>query len=367
MFILLTITPRQAAALCQPVGNFTANANFYGAAVAVSGSAMVIGTVGRLVYYYRLEGATGTLLFTISPTTSVVAFGERLAIDGRNIIITDEEYDGSAYFFRVSDDGLSAQQVQKLTVTHSGPNENFGRDTAISGRSFVVSKRYDTSDHQGTVYLYLINESGTQAEQVATIRATPSSSTANQFGWSVALTGDCLLVGAIGESAVYVFHITPDLRNAVQTARFTSDTHTASSYFGVSVAMSGNRILVGAAGEDSSRGAAYVFDLNANVATQVARISVTDSDTNDLFGDAVAISDDRILIGTSRSGRAYVFQINPDDSVEQIGGRLVAGTQRQYGDGSLFVAFNGSNILVGSPQDNAVTVFKGCFACSPGA
>jgi len=87
--------------------------------------------------------------------------------------------------------------------------------------------------------------------------------------------------------------------------------------FGNAVAVSDNRIVVGAEGDDataSNAGSAYIFDINGN---ELAKIQASDAQDSDNFGWSVAVSNARIVVGApnedttaSNAGSAYIFDIN---------------------------------------------------------
>jgi hypothetical protein len=142
----------------------------------------------------------------------------------------------------------------------------------------------------------------------------------SQFGYSVAIDGDTAVVGALsegGSGAAYVFK-----RNGIswsQEAYLKAPAGFADpgDNFGASVAISGDTLVVGATSEDSDSdtiingttadagntagqaGAAYVFRRSGTTWTQEAYLKAPNSDANDLFGISVAISGDTIAVGAS--------------------------------------------------------------------
>jgi DNA-binding beta-propeller fold protein YncE len=114
---------------------------------------------------------------------------------------------------------------------------------------------------------------------------------------------------------------------APQTKITASDAATSDS-FGQSVAMSGTRAVIGAyaktVGGFSTAGAAYVFDLT-NPASPVQKAEITDPvtvATNDSFGQSVAVSGNIALIGaygkSGYAGAVYVYDIsNPSSPVQK--------------------------------------------------
>ncbi len=93
----------------------------------------------------------------------------------------------------------------------------------------------------------------------------------------------------------------------------------ADDFFGQSVAISGDRALVGAVGEDtgaSAAGATYFFERDGSGTwSEVAKVQASDIQAFSSFGGSVAISGDRALVGAigegtggSLAGAAYFFE-----------------------------------------------------------
>ncbi|MEA2021888.1 MAG: FG-GAP repeat protein, partial [Candidatus Caldatribacteriota bacterium] len=89
----------------------------------------------------------------------------------------------------------------------------------------------------------------------------------------------------------------------------------AGDLFGGSVAISGDKIVVGSYGDDdngSDSGSAYIFNTDGSYVT---KITAPDGEADDNFGRSVSISGDKIVVGAiydddngSNSGSAWVFQ-----------------------------------------------------------
>lgn len=76
---------------------------------------------------------------------------------------------------------------------------------------------------------------------------------------------------------------------------------TGQDRFGWSVALSGDTALVGApwddVGANENQGSAYVFVRSGTTWTQQAKLIASDGVADDLFGNAVAISNETALVG----------------------------------------------------------------------
>lgn len=165
------------------------------------------------------------------------------------------------------------------------------------------------------------------------------------FGWSVAVFGDTVAVGAPYEDsaavgvdgdgsddsatnsgAVYVFVRTGS--GWSQQAYLKASQTDPGDRFGSSLALSADTLVVGAPGEDSgadgvdgdgdddgapNSGAAYVFRRSAGVWSQEAYVKASNSDAGDQFASSVALSADTLLVGAlSEDGSATA--VNGDSS-----------------------------------------------------
>src|SRR5262249_22798562 len=156
----------------------------------------------------------------------------------------------------------------------------------------------------------------------------------DNFGFSVTVSGDTVVVGAnnddIGMNAdqgsAYVF----TRSGAFWTLqhKLTASDGAASDNFGISVALSGDTLVVGAFGDDiganGNQGSAYVFARNGAFWTQQQKLTAADGAANDQFGASVALSGDTVLVGSPNGkgafagqGAAYVFVIRANNLVQQ--------------------------------------------------
>jgi hypothetical protein len=112
-----------------------------------------------------------------------------------------------------------------------------------------------------------------------TAKLTASDGAAGDwFGWSVALSGDTVVVGALfddigintDQGSAYVF-VKPGggWADMTQTARLTASDGAVGDAFGWSIALSGTTIVVGAytddIGANADQGSAYVFGFDSLV------------------------------------------------------------------------------------------------------
>ena len=120
----------------------------------------------------------------------------------------------------------------------------------------------------------------------------------------------------------------------------------AEDQFGASIAISGDLALVGAPGQDDQgkdSGAAYVFERKNGAWTEIQKLVPKLGGAGAQFGASVALSGDVCVVGAKNS--AYVFTRTGNSFVEQ---ELVPSNGDTYGDNSTNVAIWGDTVVVGA-------------------
>ena len=202
-------------------------------------------------------------------------------------------------------------QIAKLTASDGVAGDLFGHSVAVDGDTAVVGA-YEDESEKGAAYVLAKDSSGAW-NQVAKLTASDGEA-GDIFGWSVAVDGDTVVVGARYDDSAYVF-TKPGTgwATATETAKLTASDGVVGDWFGQSVAVDGDTVVVGAS-EDDGSGSAYVFTKAADSvwtdATQTAKLTASDGDDFDEFGKSVAVDGDTVVAGAPNNdgyGSAYVF------------------------------------------------------------
>ncbi len=210
--------------------------------------------------------------------------------------------------------GSAFAQTAKLTVSDSEPDDNFGYSLALSGTTVVVGAWQNDSllANSGAAYVFERVSGSNDWSQVIKLIPDNTDFAGDEFGKAVAIDGDWLIVGAQFEDeagkdrgAAYVFERTPNAANAwSQAAKLTAEDSAFRDFFGQTVAISGTRAVVGAPEDDdlgNQSGSAYVFELDPNngLWSKVAKLTANDGEANDIFGSSVTISGETIIVGAN--------------------------------------------------------------------
>ena len=297
---------------------------------------------------------------------------------------------GAAYVFVKPAAGWATMtQTAKLTASNAAGSE-FGNSVSIDGDTIVVGAHYATvgaNDYQGAAYVFAKPGSAwTDMTQTATLTASDGAMNA-RFGSSVSISGNTVVVGAalaqvgsgpLFQGAAYVFAKGAAWTDMTQTAKLTASdgaSDSAGAEFGSSVSISGNTLVVGAphatVGPNLTQGAAYVFTQPGGGwadATETAKLTESDGAKGDLFGSSVSISGNTVVVGEANAavgpnltqGVAYVF-IEPASGWANMTQTVkLSATRGAAGDGfGLAVAIDGDTLVVGAPDATAVPFLYG--------
>ncbi len=241
-------------------------------------------------------------------------------------------------------------QTAELTASDpSGDDVHFGWSVGASGNTIVVGDPFQHGQ-AGEAYVFTMGMGGwTNTTQTAELTASDTNPGSDQFGTSVAVSGNTVVVGALihtvgsvfeaGAAYVYVMPAS-GWANMTQTAELSSSDDSPGEYFGMSVGISEGTIVVGApqhqTGQFSGSGAAYVYTEPSGGwtnMTQTGELTASDPSTNDSLGTSVAVSGSTILAGAQlhavgsnlRQGAAYVFGPESAPSGGSTGGGGNAG------------------------------------------
>jgi uncharacterized repeat protein (TIGR02543 family) len=420
--------------------------DLFGESVTVSGDTVVIGANGEdsnatgvngnqadnsapdsgAAYVFVRSGTTWTqqAYLKASNTGAGDNFGISVAVSGDTVVVgaapeasnaTGVNGDqannsawgsGAAYVFVRS--GTTWTQQAYLKASNTGADDSFGTSVAVSGNTVVVGARSESSNatgvngnqadnsalYSGAAYVFV--RSGTTWTQQAYLKAS-NTGAGDQFGRSVAISGDTVVVGAfveasseigvngdeannlaLGSGAAYVF-----VRSGItwtQQAYLKASNTGAYDLFGTSVAVSGDTVVVGAYGEDSNAtgvngdqannsapgsGAAYVFVRSETTWSQQAYLKSSNTGDEDNFGISVAVSGDSVVAGARledssgtgangnqadnsapNSGAAYVFVRSGTTWTQQAYLKASnTGTDDLFGTS---VAVSGNTVVVGA-------------------
>ena len=334
-----------------PLG--TSDIDYFGWSVSISGNYAIVGAYREepsnsgKVYIYNVT--TGALLHTLNSPVSNVGFGYSVAASGDYAIVGT--YVGAdAYIYNVTT-GALVHTLNNPNAFGTSVGDSFGsgvdkKSVAISDNYAIVgASREDDAGGTDSGKAYIFNVTTGALLQTLDNPNAFGTSASDSFGGRVAVSGDYAIVasnstgvnaeddaGGSGSGKAYIFNVTTgallqtlDNPNAFGTS--------ASDSFGGRVAVSGDYAIVasnstGVNAEDdaggSGSGKAYIFNVTTGALLQTLdNPNAFGTSASDSFGNDVAISGDYVIVGApseddaggTSSGKAYVYQIESDQSV----------------------------------------------------
>ena len=298
-------------------------------------------------------------------------FGNAVAVSGDYAIIgacyDDEngENSGSAYIFY--NNSGTWEQYQKITASDGQTNDFFAITVTISG-NYAFATSLLGSSYAGKVYVFF-NDEGTWTE---TAILTPSDGeNYDFFGIAMSLVDDYAIIGAYGDDdngnesgSAYIFNNNQGIWT--ETAKLTASDGDENDFFGESVGIYEDYTIIGANESANSSGAnsgtAYIFYNNSGSWEQTQKIESLDAVVGDHFGSSVSISGEYAAIGAGSksddgtwSGAAYVFRNNSGTWEQEI--KLTAsdaGSQKHFGSS---INITGDTLIVGSTGNISFTPY----------
>jgi hypothetical protein len=327
--------PRSFAQVTQQklTGSDSVAYDFFGDSVAISGDYAIVGAAGDddkgnasgSAYIFQRSGGSWTQVAKLTASDGLAGdyFGCSAAIAGDYAIVGANEAKrngiriGLAYIFQRSDSTWN--EVAKLAAGDGADLDNFGASVAISGDYAIVGALDDDDKSNDSGSAYIFHRSGSSWTRVAKLTASDGAAY-DFFGGSVAISGDYAIVGAAGDDdkgeqsgSAYVFHRSGS--SWTQAAKLTASDGVGCDNFGQSVAIFGDFAVVGTV-DDCDRGvagSAYIFQRSGGSWTQMAKLTASDGSADDFFGESVAISGDYVIVGAA----------GDDDKGEQSGSAYI--------------------------------------------
>jgi nucleoside-specific outer membrane channel protein Tsx len=360
-----------------------ATPDYFGSSIAISGNTVVVGAPQHAVGSNSTQGAAYVFVqsggtwseqaeLTASDGAAFDVFGSSVAVAGGTVVVGARgrnQSQGAAYLFTQS--GATWTQQAELTASDGEIFDYFGSSIAVSGNMIIVGApgHTVTASNVGQGAAYVFTQSGGNWSQQAELTSADAVGD-DQFGFSVAVSGSTVLVGApchppaggCGPGAAYVFVESSGTWS--QQAELTASDGVPQDQFGWSVALDASTAVVGATlhsvgSTQNFQGAAYVFTETGGTWTQQAELAASDGVTQDKFGFSVALVGSTAVVSAAwhpymawssgqGSGAAYVFVENGGTWSQQA--ELTAADGAQNDDFGWSLALDGSTVVVGAPH-----------------
>ena len=352
----------------QPGGSFGYSVASRGAVATVGApneTANGVSGAGRAYVSYTNSGTLISSLESPNPQVNghfgwAVAFGSSVAAGGKIAIVAapfesagGRSGAGTVYIFNAT--------TGALRTTLASPNPvsggEFGYSVALRGGNVFVGAPFEfVNGHaaSGRVYVFSVVDG-----HLSRTFVSPNAQVGGEFGRSVAVRGDVCIVGAPNETSgmgrAYVFSAS----TGALTSTLTSPDPQVNGHFGWAVAAALKIVLVGAPGESSggqrAAGNAYVF--NAITGAIISTLTSPDPQSSGGFGYAVTLRDQTPVVGApfesaggqASAGHAYVL----DATTGALVSTLTSPIPQTDGCFGSSVAARNKIAVVGAPGETA--------------
>jgi uncharacterized protein (DUF2345 family) len=283
-------------------------------------------------------------------------FGDAIAMSGDTIVVGAPGAGAAYVFVKPASGWANMTQTAELTPSDGALALDFGLSVGISGNTIVVG-----SFSHNAAYVFTQPQGGwTNMTETAVL--SNDNGVATLFGEWVAIDGNTI---AVSEPKTFSYRGRVQVFtepaggwvSATPTGSIIASDTVAGSHFGACLSVSGSAIVVGAYGNNDNQGAAYVFVEPAagwsGSHDQKAELTASDGRAQDLFGVAAAINGNTIIVGAQfkkkPTGAAYVF-VEPASGWKNMTqtGELSASNIPQTSDFGNAVAIAPTTIAVGS-------------------
>jgi hypothetical protein len=262
---------------------------------------------------------------------------------------------------------------QKITAFDGAATDQFGRSVSVDGNTLVVCALLDDDNGSSSGSVYVYTRSSATASFEYQQKITASDGAANdQFGWSVSVDGNTLVVSAYldddvngaDSGSVYVYTRSSADELFGNEQKITASDGAASDRFGSSVSVDGNTIVVGAYWDDdngSSSGSVYVYTRSSATESfgNEQKITASDGVASDYFGYSVSVDGNTIVVGAyldddrgGSSGSVYVYTRSSADESFVFQKKITASDGATNDNFGWSVSVDGNTIVVGAYFDD---------------
>jgi hypothetical protein len=255
-----------------------------------------------------------------------IEFG-RIAVGAHFADLPGNSQAGAVYIFlRGASSWGFTQRLDPNTGVLLG--DHFGESVALRGK-LVVGAAGDDTPQTAAGAVYVFSQGDVMFFQEGPKLFIPDGTNGDGFGGAVSIDGNTLVGGAredgpvggqpsYGAAYVFTFNISTGWQSQ---AKLTASDGAAFDRFGWSVAVSGDVIAVGAREDDTAvgpdAGSAYIFNRTGNNWSEEQKLTPSDPFNGDRFGSGVALFADQLIVGapekalTSPNGQgaAYYYRL----------------------------------------------------------
>ena len=268
---------------------------------------------GAVSVFERTDGVWAEVARFAPTTTHEAEFGLALGLHGTTLLVGAPGIDTVFVYERT--DGVWTP-AGSITVAEEG--EELGVSIDFNGDLAVIGAM---KSEEAYIYSY-DGTSWTQTDLLVGVEGAEEA----DFGAAVALDGDTIAVGAEGDDgsgAVYVFAQIGGVWT--QQAMFPSPSGAAEGEFGSSVALEDNTLVVGAPGDEAGLGSVYVYQRAYGAWFPSAEVAPYLEEGEGQFGSVVSLSDGLLIANIGLDETGLIGAVGPYAGAAQVFASPFAG------------------------------------------
>ena len=295
---------------------------------------------------------------------------------------------GAAYIYSSSDFGKKWEYVDKLQPVTKTHKSFFGCAVDINSTTAIVGAYGDNTEgwRVGSVSIFSKNEQLKKWDCVKTLVpssfssspppavAAPINNSCYYFGFSLALSEKFIVVGAPSErksGSTYLFHT----KDTWSSNDIMSHKISGVNNFGFSVTMFGDQIVIGSPGQDGVPGKTFIYNISnffdasigflpaSNHHNNCNTITTKSKSSKALFGRDVSIYNDLLLVsGFGKNedefiGSAFLYIRNNSDETDSEPVACLRDSEASQLFGHS-VCLNDKFVVIGDPAVNNVHIYN---------
>jgi hypothetical protein len=315
-----------------------------GSSVAIDGDTVAMGARDYdsrgAVFIYAAGSATPH--FRVQPDNLEPGdqFGDSSAVYGDTLVVGapgKANGAGAVYMYQ----RLGLEWVQKAFF-QGGAGQRLGSSVDIFGDIAIVGAE---NSNQALFYNY----NGSTWSQNQAILDASTRGVGGRYGAAVSIHENTAIIGApqadFGRGIADVFLRSGNTWSLQRTIYGSNSGATGGHEFGAAVDISGDVLAVGAPGTADSRGAVYTYGRSGDNWPLLAPLTIATGSAGDLFGSALAVDNNQLIVGASGArrpdrpapnnnnrGAAYSFRLQDGAWIAESALQPIQSSETEPGD-----------------------------------
>lgn len=335
----------------------SADNDLFGEAVDIFGDCAIVGAVpANSAYVFKKTGENW--FETKKLTASDSSFGISVSTFNSDYLVGATGSTGSAHIF-----DNSCSLIKRLVASDGSPGDNFGRSVSLATNHLAVGANLQ---NDGSVYVYERNLGGANNWGLESKLVPFDGVPDDNYGFAVSISNTLLAVGSHDGNifssdlgAVYIYENQGSSWGFLKKIEPTDPFSGISPQFGYSIDLHDDLLLVGAPVEDQT-GITWLFQRNLGGLDNWGLVKIiipSDGNPGDRFGNSVGIYEDFFIIGSPENenkGSVYLYETNTCDLLKKL-----SPSDLDLGDLYGTVSIDQKSFIVGSPLNDLSSLSVG--------